>query len=77
MKTVKHLWKCADCKTGPCFSIMPDEEVPSYCQSHDFSEYDEDTENAFTEPVYWHQLGHIYCIDEIIDSHLIEEIFKA
>ena len=76
MKSVKKIYKCTDCSTGPCFAIVPVETSPEYCSVEiEIIGKDEDND-ARVEPVNWLQEETIYR-DKGFSPEILKEILDA
>lgn len=81
MKSVKKIYKCTDCSTGPCFCILPLESIPQYCipvgrAAIADGKRSEDEGEAYTETVNWLEVETIYSNVEV-PSETLKEILDA
>lgn len=74
MKSVKRIYKCTDCSTGPCFAIVPIETFPEYCSVE--VEIKEGANDAYVDPVNWLEVETIHSKIGIF-SRTIKEILDA
>lgn len=67
MRTIKKIWRCTDCKEGPCFHIMHTDNYPTLCSVDAMGD----------NRVPWEYLETIYQTDGEIDKRVIKEILDA